>query len=319
MEEIKKLSIEEMALLFGGESKEVISAMADISSDLEFEYRIPTKQELERITLDVLRRLDQIGSEIPRAGEERRGDWEKGWSENLNEFVDGGFQVSDLVPKYLRPNEPVRLHRKIVVPIQEHFVRDYTLLFRNWIFNKYLQPFDNIYEFGCGPGAHLAYLAKKFPHKNIYGFDWAEASIQIIETMSKKFKWKLEGQRFDFFNPDLSLKIKNNSAVVTFGALEQTGARYRDFMDYIYSQKPNLCLHVEPMNELYDENNLVDYLSLKYHKHRGYLDGFLNFLKDWESKGLVKIDKIHRHYLGTKFAETYSYVVWRPIEPVKKG
>jgi len=313
MEEIKKLAVGEIATLFGGDPQEVIAAMSDISPQLEFDYRIPSEEELEKIMLDILKRLNQIGSEIPRAGAERQGDWEKGWSENLNDFVGGGFQVSDLVPKYLRPNEPIRLHRKIVVPVQEHFVRDYTLLFRNWVFNKYLYSLDNIYEFGCGPGAHLAYLAKKFPNKQIYGLDWAEASIQIIEAMSKKFEWNVLGKKFDFFNPDLTLKIQKNSAVVTFGALEQTGNRYREFMDYLYSQKPDLCLHVEPMNEFYDEDNLVDYLSLKYHKHRGYLDGFLDFLKSWESRGLIKIEKIHRHYLGTKFAETYSYVVWRPI------
>jgi SAM-dependent methyltransferase len=314
MEEIKKLTLEEIAVLFGGDPSEVATAMIDISPQLEFDYQIPSEQELEKITLDILKRLDQIGLQIPRAGKERQSDWEKGWSENLNEFVESGFQIDDLVPKYLRPNEPIRLYRNIVVPIQENFVRDYTLLFRNWVFNKYLHPYDHIYEFGCGPGAHLAYLAKKFPNKNIYGFDWAEASIKIIETMSKRFGWKVEGQKFDFFNPDLNLTIKNNSSIVTFGALEQTGDRYLDFMDYIYSQKPELCLHIEPMNELYDEENLVDYLSLKYHKQRGYLDGFLNFLKDWEMRGLIKIEKIHRHYLGTKFAETYSYVVWRPIK-----
>ncbi len=313
MEEIKKLAVGEIATLFGGDPQEVIAAMSDISPKLEFDYRVPSEGELEKIMLDVLKKLDQIGSQIPRAGEERQGDWERGWSENLNDFVGGGFQVSDLVPKYLRPNEPIRLHRKIVVPVQEHFVRDYTLLFRNWVFNKYLHSFDNIYEFGCGPGAHLAYLAKKFPKKQIYGLDWAEASIQIIEAMSKKFEWNVRGKKFDFFNPDLTLKIENNSAVVTFGALEQTGSRYQEFMNYLYTQKPDLCLHVEPMNEFYDEDNLVDYLSLKYHKHRGYLDGFLDFLKSWESRGLIKIEKIHRHYLGTKFAETYSYVVWRPI------
>jgi hypothetical protein len=78
------------------------------------------------------------------------------------------------------------------------------------------------------------------------------------------------------------------------------------------ARKPGLCVHAEPISELYDAGNFVDYLSHRYHRQRGYLDGFLTMLYRLRDEGRITIDKVHRHQLGTKFCETYSYVVWHP-------
>jgi len=306
----QRLTLTDLAELFGGTEEEVAAAGQQILADTKFTYRWPQGAERDAILLDILKRLD--GAAMPIAGEARQNDWEKGWSENLDDLIANKFDVGTLAPKYLRPGEPVRLRQNIALPLEPQFTRDYTLLFRNWLLRKYLSQASAIYEFGCGPGAHLAYLAQTFPDKKLFGLDWAEASVKILKALAQHYGWNLDGQRFDFFNPDQSLQLAPGAAVLTFGALEQTGPRHVKFVDWLLERRPSICLHAEPIAELYDESNLVDYLSLRYHRQRGYLDGLLTYLYTLQEEGKIVIDKVHRHHLGTKFVETYSYVVWRP-------
>jgi hypothetical protein len=70
---------------------------------------------------------------------------------------------------------------------------------------------------------------------------------------------------------------------------------------------------MEPLLDLYDEANLVDYLAIRYHKKRGYLNGFLPALRDLAAKGRVEILDMRRFYFGSFYHEGYSYVAWRPL------
>ena len=62
--------------------------------------------------------------------------------------------------------------------------------------------------------------------------------------------------------------------------------------------------------ELYDENNLVDYLAIRFHLKRGYSVGLLPFLFEKESKGEIRIKRVKRLYFGNDRMEGYTYMVW---------
>lgn len=259
--------------------------------------------------LDVLKRID--AGEFTTAGEARHGEWEVGWKENFDELVRSNYDLGALVPKYIRPYKTVRLFGDYVRPAT-NFVRDYTAVFRAWIAHRYLRDAEFIYEFGCGSGQHLAYLAQAFPEATLIGFDWAEVSVQILDALAERFGWRLSGKRFDLFSPDSAITLPPNTVVLTYGALEQIGNRWSPFLQYLLEERPARCVHIEPLAELYDENILLDYLALRYHRKRGYLNGFLSALRDLVRQGRVVIEREFRHSFGTTFAETYSYVVWRP-------
>ena len=112
-----------------------------------------------------------------------------------------GYDLGRLIPKYFKDNAPARLNLEYIMPVSEHFVFSYTHVYRTWIFQKYFAEVDNIYEFGCGPAYHLAYLAQLYPGKRLFGLDWAISSQEIIGHLAQHFGWKIAGQHFDFFNP----------------------------------------------------------------------------------------------------------------------
>ena len=100
----------------------------------------------------------------------------------------------------------------------------------------------------------------------------------------------------------------------TFGALEQCGGDFGLFIDYLVEKSPNICIHVEGLDELYDQSQLFDYLGYEYNKNRNYLTGLVDYLKDLEADSKINILKIHRHKFGSRYNDTLSYVVWQPIK-----
>ena len=66
------------------------------------------------------------------------------------------------------------------------------------------------------------------------------------------------------FSPDESYGIEPNSAVMTVGGMEQLGHEFGAFLQYLLKESPEICVHIEPIYELYDQDTLSDYLAARY-------------------------------------------------------
>jgi SAM-dependent methyltransferase len=291
-----------------------VEALPDECSRLvrehDFRYEFATADDQQKLVLDTLKKLD--ANQFSVVGEHRKEVWEKGWGENLREFVASGYDAAALLPKYYRGHPFVRFRGQYIRPLDPGFEINFYSVLRTWLFRRFLADVDDIYELGCGTGLNLMLLAKLFPQKRLYGTDWARASVEIVEGLARKYGWHLKGHPLDFFRPDPAFALAPHSAVLTLTALEQVGDRHAALLDYLQSQKPTLCIHVEPIAELYDEGNLLDYLALRYHRQRGYLDKFLTALMKLESEGRIEILLARRTHFGGFYNESYSVVVWRP-------
>ena len=305
------LTAKDIAALFGTTLADLPPECLSAIDRSNFKYRILAGNEREAVALDVLKQVDS--GKFTLAGKEGKGRWEKGWQENLDAFTKSGGDLDCLVPKYIRPRQPVRLNQNYVLPEDDAFELNWYNVFRTWLFKRHLAGFDAIYEFGCGSGFNLAVLANFFPKTRLFGLDWAKASCEIANKMSELYGWKTEGHHFDFFAPDESFKILPNSAVFTIGALEQTGDNIEPFLQYLLRAKPALCVYIEPICEWYDEGNLVDYAAIRFHRTRNYWMGFPARLEQLEREGKVEILGRKRSYFGSLFLEGYSQIKWRPI------
>jgi hypothetical protein len=304
-----KLDVHALARQFGAAPADVERHCGPMLQRMDLSYRPLAAHEREAMILEAIKAVDD--GVLSVAGPERLGAWERGWGSNLAALIDAGLDVTALQPGYVKENQVMRLQGDFVRPAAQ-FERDYTAAFRAWILGQYLSEAKVVYEFGCGTAQHLAYLAVGHPGRRMVGLDWTQASLDIIGTLARHYGWPLEGRKFDFFSPDKSLSLEPGAGVFTFGALEQTGDRWGDFLEYLMVQRPSVCLHVEPLLELYDESLLLDYLATRYHRKRRYLNGFLTRLREFDAQGRIRIEKEHRHRFGTRFCETFSYVVWRP-------
>jgi hypothetical protein len=300
----------DLAALFGSSEKEILEFCGKKMAQMGLSYQRFEQAERDMLLLQVLERIES--EKLAIAGERRKGDWEDGWQQNLDEFIESKYDLKMLIPKYFKKNVPFRLFKDYALGKDKNFVYNMTDLFRTWIFRKYLADSDFVYEFGCGTGHNLVCLAQMFPSKRLFGFDWARSSQEILKLIADHFEWDLRGYNFDFFHPSVAIDIAPQSAFFTLGALEQVGPRHQPFLDFVLEKKPKICVNVECLHELYDQDCLTDYVALKYHKKRNYLDGYVTKLKELETQKKVEIIKIHRQTFGNLYDDPHSYIVWRP-------
>jgi hypothetical protein len=277
-----------------------------------FQYAEITPEENEKLLIKIVETL--LNPNIIQSGEHRLDQWEAGWGENLDLFLKNPGNIDLIIPKYFNKYGAVRWRGRFIRPISEKFEFHTLAIIIDWLFDKYVRDVSAIYEFGCGTGHNLLRVRGVNTNASLCGLDWAESSQNIINRMAlHKIDNKIRAKRFDYFNPDDSFNLDQESVVYTVASLEQVGTRWKSYIEYLLRKRPKLCIHIEPVAELLDPTQLIDYLSIEYFKKRNYLEGFLAGLRQLEVEGKLTIHSAQRTHVGSLFIEGYSVVVWSPI------
>ena len=305
-----ELGLEDFARSFGTTVEDIPEDCRELIAKTDFRYSVLKGEERDKILLNVLKKIDSDQQVI--GAKERQATWEKGWAENFQDFVKSGYDLNSLIPRFIRPNQVIRLKGDYVLPANPKFELDYLSVFRLWLFQKYLAEFDSIYEFGCGTGFNLAVLAELYPEKQLYGLDFVPSSRDIVNKLAEVNGWKMTGHLFDMLSPDEDLEIADNSAIFTIGVVEQLAGKFEAFLQFLLRNSPRLCINVEPTIELYDEDKLVDYLAMKFHRKRGYTENYLTRLRELEAENRIELLKVKRPFFGSLYMEGYSCIIWRP-------
>ncbi len=266
-------------------------------------YRPISETEKEQYLLAVIREI--LETDLPRAGPQRLKRWEKGWKENLVDLRTKK-PVEAVIPHYFGKHPMIRFKQDFIKPLSKNFEYHSLALITYWLLEKYFKSAAIIYEFGCGTGHNLLRAREVNQGAEIWGLDWARSSQKII----RKLGFKVAG--FDLFKPNKQFKLRPNSNVLTVAAVEQLGKRFKPIVQYWLKNKIKLCVNIEPINELLDKDNLLDYLSIEYAKKRNYVAGYLIYLKQLEKQGKIIIHRAQRTYIGSLFIDGYSVIVWSP-------
>jgi trans-aconitate methyltransferase len=310
-DEALRVTAEELLYIFGVSADDLPCDCLHILNTEDFRYRNLEPTERESTLKDVIERINSDNLWV--SGADKQHVWEKGWKENLDEY-EQSKNVLSLIPKYLQGKKILRLKRRFIIAYDHKFSFNLADVFRRWVFRKYLGNVKAIYEFGCGSAQHMSALAELFPDKELHGLDWSEASLAILQKLVEDRGWKIKSHRFNLFEPDASLPLNSTCGVFTFGTMEQLGKNFEPFLQFLIKSRPAIVVHVEPISELYDKNNLMDYLAWQYHRKRNYLDGYLDRLRRLESKSIVRIIDTRRAYFGSMYHDSYSLLVWKTIE-----
>ena len=306
------LTVEDFALSFGTTVDDVREKCSDIIEVSNFNYSLIEGDNRDDLILRILKRIDEDNQVI--GAPERQQIWERGWEENLTEFVSGNFDLRRLVPKFIRHGQPVRFNGYFIQPSSPTFELDYFSVFRQWLFKTYFHHIRHIYEFGCGTGFNLVELSQIYPDKRLFGLDFVSSSIELVNKIAEHYKFNLSGYLFDMVSPNISFVLEKNSAVLTIGSMEQLASKFEPFVKYLMNQPISICVHVEPTIELYDENNLVDYLAVKFQGKRGYTRNLLPYLRELEAEKRVELLKVKRLNFGSLFMEGYNLIIWRALK-----
>jgi SAM-dependent methyltransferase len=257
-----------------------------------------TGEERDAVLLEILKRLEVAKPHADDAA------WERAWTERLAAFRNAPSEES-LIPSFIR-DEPVRSSGKLWRGhnAELYYCRDV----QRWAADIFRQhECSTVYEFGCGSGFNLVALAKLLPECDFCGFDASSAAVKLVRLAGETLGHPIGADTFDMRNTK-PVQIPPHTGVLTFGAMEQIG-NVIPFLQYLIAYKPTVVVHIEPIPELLDPSNLLDWLSLQFHAKRNYTRGFLPYL---QARDDVEILHVERSHFGSLMLESYAKIVWRP-------
>ena len=296
--------------------KKLSPKCARLIKDLNLRYRFLSTCERDAHILEV---INFLKSDITPSGRLRQPSWEKGWGQNLDDFIKSDLDLNELLPHYYRKGRSVmRLQGSFIFPEDPLFEAKFLKIVQLILSEEYLDEYTYIYEMGAGPCQNIVGFAENLTGKFFYSTDWVTPSIEIARLLeSNKAKLgfpshSFEASIFDFFEPDRNLRFAPNSVVVTFGSLEQIGQKFDDLVHYFLSQDGVEFIHIEHFVELCKEDILFDQLGLLYSQKRGYLEGYLHKLRALSLDGQIEI-KSTQKIIGSAFNDGWTMVIWRKL------
>jgi len=294
---------------------------AQLIQDLNLRYRFLSISERDAHILEVLNFLKK---DVTPSGSSRKPSWEKGWGQNLDDFIKSNLDLNELLPHYYRRGKSImRLQGSFIFPEDPFFEAKFLKIFHLILSEEYLDNYTHIYELGAGPCHNIVGFAENLVGKFFYSTDWVAPSVEIAKLLeSNKTKLQFSSHSFgssifNFFEPDQSLRFAPNSVVLTFGSLEQIGQKFDDLLEYFLSQDSVAFIHIEPFLECYKQDSLFDQLGLLYSQKRGYLEGYLGKLRELSLDGVIEI-KSTQKILGSAFHDGWTIVTWENLKCKKR-
>lgn len=309
---MEKLTITDFARSFGVNEEEFSESLKSKILSFDFSFERPDLNATKGLILEV---LQKIRSDTQIIGAyERTQKWHDGWKENLDDFRSSEFDEKALVPKFVRPGNPIRWFQQYIIPQSDEFELQFIKVYLHWLAETYFSEAAKIHEFGSGTGYNLLSIAKIFPDKEYLGSDFVGSSVDLINEIANSAKnIKLKGLNFNMLKPNFDYSVSSNDAVFTFGSLEQLASDVEPMIKFLVSKKPKIVIHTEPIEEFYDLENLEDYLAYQFQSKRGYSSGLIGHLENLERQNIIQIVKKNRLFFGSFFMEGYNHIAWRPL------
>lgn len=297
---------------FGVSEKELSESTKKLIGTYNFGFSEIAEPERDLLIIEILQKIKNDKQII--ASPERHDAWEKGWAENLNLYLESGGKLDSLTPKFIRSGKPVRIFGKYCKTEDENFELNYINVLRSYISDTYFNNIENLYEFGAGTGFNLLHFGRLNPQLNLIGTDFVKSSVQLMAKIGEIEEINLRSYLFDMLFPSESdLKIEASSGILTFGSLEQLGGKLNDVIEFFLKSNPAVCVHIEPMIELYKDDSLEDFLAEWFQSKRGYSSGLINIVQELEKSGKAQIIQLQRLGFGSLMMEGYNLLVWRPL------
>jgi hypothetical protein len=306
-----KLTSADFAESFGELEGELHESVKSLIEESQMSLSPITDHERDLLLIEIIERIRADKQVI--GAQDRTAAWERGWAENLELFRQDTSSDAALVPRFVRPGLPIRWFKQYYNSNLSNFELGYINILRQHVITKYFTDTDFLYEFGAGTGFNLLHAHKVFPQMNLIGTDFVQPAVELMNEVGAKRKIPLKASLFNMLTPGLEeMILEPNSAVWTFGSIEQLGGQVDPIIKYLISSKVKVCVHIEPVVEFYDEESLEDYLAKWFQSKRGYSEGLVKLLFRYQAEGKIEILKSQRLNFGSLMMEGYNLLVWRP-------
>ena len=240
-------------------------------------------------------------------------DWQDDWFSVLQNLQTNNDNIKSIIrPKWFRESAFVNIQNCLSLTKTPYVDWEYQLITRQMLFYTHLKDIENICEFGSGSGTNFYLINEILQDKSFILSDISVTSLKIIEELKRKLnRNNLTYSNIDI-EQDIDLQLPDNTAVITTSVLEQIGDNYKNFINFILKEKPQIVINVEPIVELLDSKNGFDNVMNLYCEKRKYLAGYLTELEKLEKQKKIKIIMKKRTMVSGTFIEN-SVLIWKVL------
>ena len=273
-------------------------------------FIIPDSSDQLRILKECHRKLEFMMTKP--SSDLKKKNWESRWQTVSERVAAEGVSEESLRPAYF-DRKMLRLRGTYIHGLEASFAYSLHLAILRVLFLHHLQGATSYTELGSGTGINLLLLSKLFPGAAFLGTDWSKNSLRLMDAIGAARDVNLEGRGLDLRTMEggETIQVPPDGAILTIHALEQIGMCYESVLSFLLAQPARVVFHLEPLVELYDATANFDILASAYHRHLGYLEGYLPTLQNLEKKGVIEIMECKRLGFGDVWHEAYGLVIWR--------
>ena len=109
---MKNITINNFAEHLGTNENDISFEIQKMIRSIDFSYTEIKGKDYDNLLL--LKKIEHDKQKI--AGEGRKQTWQRGWNENYENFIKNNYDLKSLIPKFIRPNQPIRLNRRFIKP-----------------------------------------------------------------------------------------------------------------------------------------------------------------------------------------------------------
>jgi len=296
------------------ENHKIQNLLSSVFSDQQLKH-IPSKLLEKSVCLSEVKNINQFiekcnadSINFKIAGEHRLKDWEIGWSGKG--VVDRDEEYSNM-PYYFLNSTHIRIKDRVFEDKSGFVEVDILRALQTVVFSEinFTNPRIAVIEYGCGTGCNIQFLKKRFSEIQFYAADWAQSAMQRI--IDNKILHPKNCYLVDYFKKETFASPDQDFIAFTNASLEQTGSRYSEFIDYLVNNP--FCLggiHIEPIRDLLDLTSPLNKQSHNYAEKRGYLTGFLSYIKNLP----VKVIQAKDYGIGSRFISGYQVLIWKKYD-----
>ena len=113
---VKSLSVQDFEVAFG---EKISSYVAERINKYSFKYTEFSPEEKESLLIKIVETL--LNPNLLQSGEHRLDQWESGWGENLELFLQNPENIDLIIPKYFNKYGAVRWCGQFIRPVSEKF------------------------------------------------------------------------------------------------------------------------------------------------------------------------------------------------------
>lgn len=174
---------------------------------------------------------------------------------------------------------------------------------------------SEIVELGCGWGINLLALSRDPKWGRLLGFDISPNATKAADLIASHFG--LSRAKFgildllDSKSPNWS-EIEGRTAFTHF-CLEQLPNSLDRVIENILTSRPLRVVHFEMSSDVLTYSSIVDISSVLHVMASDYQHKLLAVLREFESKGKVRVLKVERQSFAPKLRNLPTLIVWEPV------